>query len=106
MGNSPRLGSVMKLVGNFFIMSMMELIGEGLTLADKTGLQRDAVVQFLKESFQGPITGGGTFLRQPHSKEPDSAKLVKGAYGMMILYDKTPSSLETMSYFDIILQRI
>ena len=48
----------MKLVGNFYIMSMMELIGEGLTLADKNGLQRDAVVHFLKESFQGPITGG------------------------------------------------
>lgn len=58
VGDSPQLGSVMKLVGNFYIMSMMELIGEGLTLADKTGLNREAVVKFLKESFQGPITGG------------------------------------------------
>lgn len=60
VGDSPQLGSVMKLVGNFYIMSMMELIGEGLTLADKTGLNREAVVKFLKESFQGPITGGKT----------------------------------------------
>ena len=66
VGDSPRLGSVMKLVGNFYIMSMMELIGEGLTLADKNGLQRDAVVHFLKESFQGPITGGKPSLRGHH----------------------------------------
>ena len=75
VGDSPRLGSVMKLVGNFYIMSMMELIGEGLTLADKTGLQRDAVVHFLKESFQGPITGGETFSRHPDQMEFRIAEL-------------------------------
>lgn len=58
VGDFPRLGTSMKLVGNFFIMSMVELIAEGMTLADKSGLSREAVVDFLKESFQGPITGG------------------------------------------------
>lgn len=69
VGDSPRLGHVMKLVGNFYIMSMMELIAEGMTLADKNGLKRDAVVHFLKESFQGPITGGQRLV-SPLSSEP------------------------------------
>lgn len=43
----------MKLVGNFFTMSMAKLIAEGNTLAEKkSGLNREAVVHFLKESFQ------------------------------------------------------
>lgn len=60
VGDSARNGHVMKLIGNFYIVSMMELIAEGMTLADKNGIQREAVVHFLKESFQGPITGGRT----------------------------------------------
>ena len=66
-GDSARLGYVMKLVGNFFIMSMTELIGEGMTVADKTGLQRGAVLHFLQESFPGPITGGACLFGTLHS---------------------------------------
>lgn len=66
-GDSPRQGAVMKLVGNFFIISMIELIGEGFALADNNGLSRDAVVQFLKESFQGPITAGRPLLDEQHT---------------------------------------
>jgi 3-hydroxyisobutyrate dehydrogenase-like beta-hydroxyacid dehydrogenase len=62
VGDSARLGHVMKLVGNYYIMSMIELVAEGMTLADKNGLQRDSVVQFLKGAFQGPITGGEEYF--------------------------------------------
>lgn len=52
----------MKLVANFFIMSITELIAEGMTLGEKNGLQRESVVTFLKESFPGPIMTGSAFL--------------------------------------------
>lgn len=62
VGDSARLGNTMKLVGNYYIMSMLELIAEGMTLGEKNGLDRQHVVHFLKEVFQGPITGGQSFL--------------------------------------------
>ena len=62
VGDSPRLGHVMKLVGNFYIMSVMELVAEAMTLGDNNGLKRDAVVEYLRQSFPGPITGGKALL--------------------------------------------
>ena len=57
-GPEARHSNVLKLTTNFFIASMIELIAEGMTLADKNGVSRDAVLSVLKESFPGPITTG------------------------------------------------
>ena len=49
----------------------MELIGEGMSLADKTGVKRESVIHFLKESFPGPITQGESlfFEKQNHADQ-------------------------------------
>ena len=39
VGDRPELGHILKLCGNFWITSMVELIAESMTLADKTGLR-------------------------------------------------------------------
>lgn len=57
-GPEARQSNVLKLTTNFFIASMIELIAEGMTLADKNGVSREAVLSVLKESFPGPITTG------------------------------------------------
>lgn len=58
VGDEARQANVLKLTTNYFIASMTQLIGEGMTLAEKNGVNRQAVVTVLTESFQGPITKG------------------------------------------------
>lgn len=53
VGEDPRLGSVMKLTGNFNIASIVELIGEGMTLGERSGLSRDHLLQFYSFMLPG-----------------------------------------------------
>ena len=48
----------MKLVGNFNIASIVELISEAMTLGERSGLSRDMLLQFY--SFMLPGEGIGT----------------------------------------------
>lgn len=57
-GEDARAGNAMKLVGNFFIASFIELAAEGMTLAEKNGIQRQTVVDFITRLFPGHITKG------------------------------------------------
>lgn len=40
VGTEPYQASVMKITGNFFIVSCVETIAEGMTLAEKNGISR------------------------------------------------------------------
>jgi len=42
VGDEPYQASVMKITGNFFIVSCVETIAEGMTLAEKNGISRCA----------------------------------------------------------------
>lgn len=53
VGDDPRLGSVMKLVGNFNIASIIELISEAMTLGERSGLSRDMLLQFYSFMLPG-----------------------------------------------------
>jgi 3-hydroxyisobutyrate dehydrogenase-like beta-hydroxyacid dehydrogenase len=61
-GDDVRSGNAMKLVGNFFIVSFVELVAEGMTLGEKNGVQRQWVVDFITRLFPGFITKGMCFL--------------------------------------------
>jgi 3-hydroxyisobutyrate dehydrogenase-like beta-hydroxyacid dehydrogenase len=55
----PEQANLIKLVGNFFIASMIEMMGEGLALAEKAGLDPKAVIELLGETRIGsPILKG------------------------------------------------
>ncbi|CAK0735348.1 hypothetical protein CVIRNUC_000566 [Coccomyxa viridis] len=58
VGDEAKAGAAMKLVGNFFIVSIIELLAEGMTLAEKNGVQRQHVVQFIETLFPGHIFKG------------------------------------------------
>ena len=45
-------------VGNFFIISFNELIAEGMTLGEKSGISRAHTAAFLEKFFPGPFTKG------------------------------------------------
>ena len=72
-GDDARAGSAMKLVGNFFISSWIELAAEGMTLGEKNGVARETVLDFITKLFPGFITTGTPLYRCPGS--PTSASL-------------------------------
>lgn len=47
--------STLKLIGNSFILSFVEQLGEGLTLAEKSGVGIEPLAQWLNLMFPGPL---------------------------------------------------
>jgi len=47
--------SVMKLLGNSFILSFVEQLGEGMTLAEKSGLGTDKLKEWVELMFPGAL---------------------------------------------------
>ncbi len=55
-GDDPAVANIVKLCGNFLIVSAMEAMAEALTLAEKSGLDRSAVLDMLTRTlFTAPI---------------------------------------------------
>ncbi|KAI9226920.1 MAG: NAD binding domain of 6-phosphogluconate dehydrogenase-domain-containing protein [Piptocephalis tieghemiana] len=50
LGENPVAGAKMKLIGNFFVLSSIEMLAEGMTLAQASGIGQEAVYRFI-ESF-------------------------------------------------------
>lgn len=48
--------TLLKIIGNTFILNMVETLSEGHTLADKSGLGNDNLHQFIETMFPGPYT--------------------------------------------------
>lgn len=46
----------MKIIGNTFIINMVETLSEGHTLAEKSGLGSESLQQFIENLFPGPYT--------------------------------------------------
>ena len=59
----------LKLIGNTFVMNMISILGEGLTMAERTGVGTGAVKQLVDGMFGGPYSAyaermiSGTYWR-------------------------------------------
>jgi 3-hydroxyisobutyrate dehydrogenase-like beta-hydroxyacid dehydrogenase len=53
-GQPPEKATLLKVIGNAFILSMIETIGEGQVVAEKTGLGVQELHQFIEMMFPGP----------------------------------------------------
>ncbi|KAG9306316.1 hypothetical protein G9A89_018199 [Geosiphon pyriformis] len=51
VGEDARKGASFKLNGNFFVVGIVELLSEGLTLAEKSGLGQSKLMEFLDAFF-------------------------------------------------------
>lgn len=58
VGNEPHLATVLKLVGNFFVISAIETLSEAFTLAEKSGLEVDRVLDVVKALLPVPLFQG------------------------------------------------
>ena len=57
-GEEPHLANVLKLVGNFFLMSLNETFSEAFTLAEKAGLESQQVLELAQLLLPGPASQG------------------------------------------------
>lgn len=54
--------TLLKVIGNTFILNMVETLSEGHVLAEKAGLGNDNLHQFIETMFPGPYTAYSTRL--------------------------------------------
>jgi 3-hydroxyisobutyrate dehydrogenase-like beta-hydroxyacid dehydrogenase len=74
VGNEPHLANVLKLVGNFFVISAIETLSEALTLAEKAGLEVDRVLEVVKALLPVPLFQGyGTRMARSEFLPPGFA---------------------------------
>ena len=52
----PGKATLLKVIGNTFILNMVEMLGEGHTVAEKTGLGTSNLHKFIEAMFPGPYT--------------------------------------------------
>jgi 3-hydroxyisobutyrate dehydrogenase-like beta-hydroxyacid dehydrogenase len=71
VGTEPRLASALKLVGNFFVVSAIETLGEAFTLAEKAGLKIDTVLAVINALLPVPLFQGyGTRMARNEFSPP------------------------------------
>jgi 3-hydroxyisobutyrate dehydrogenase-like beta-hydroxyacid dehydrogenase len=58
VGAEPHLASVLKLVGNFFVISAIETLSEAFTLAEKAGLKTETVLDVIRALLPVPLFQG------------------------------------------------
>jgi 3-hydroxyisobutyrate dehydrogenase-like beta-hydroxyacid dehydrogenase len=56
--------TLLKILGNTFIMNMVEALGQGLTLAETSGLGVDNLHKFIELLFPGPYTAYSNRMRE------------------------------------------
>lgn len=71
VGEEPHLASVMKLVTNFLIFSVIETLSETFTLAEKSGLEARHLVDMIQVFYPSPIIQHyAGRIAQQHFSEP------------------------------------
>ena len=62
-GMDAAKATLLKVIGNTFISSMVEALSEGHVVAEKTGLGVDQLHQFIETMFPGPYTAYSTRMK-------------------------------------------
>ena len=55
VGEDLTKAATFKLIGNFFVGGVIELLSEGMTLAEKTGIGRDKLMEFIDLFFHSEL---------------------------------------------------
>ena len=65
----------LKIIGNTFVLNMVETLSEGHALAEKSGLGNDNLHQFIETMFPGPYTAySGRLMKGDYIRDEVSAK--------------------------------
>lgn len=62
-GAEPSRATLLKIIGNTFVLSMVETLSEGHVLAEKSGLGSEDLHKFVETMFPGPYTAYSARLK-------------------------------------------
>ncbi|KAI9824080.1 MAG: hypothetical protein M1832_002148 [Thelocarpon impressellum] len=62
-GQAPSKATLLKVIGNTFVLSMIEALSEGHVVAEKSGLGVETLQKFVQALFPGPYTAYSERLR-------------------------------------------
>lgn len=103
--------TLMKIIGNTFILNMVESLSEGHTLAEKTGLGVDNLHSWIETMFPGPyaayssrMLAGDYYKREEPLFHVDLAR--KDARHAMDLAKKTDTSMPALAVADAHLAKV
>ena len=70
-GQAPGQATLLKIIGNSFILTMMESLSEGHTVAEKSGLGGENLHKWIEIMFPGPYTAysGRMMAGDYHTRE-------------------------------------
>jgi 3-hydroxyisobutyrate dehydrogenase-like beta-hydroxyacid dehydrogenase len=106
-GKDPGAANIVKLCGNFLILSTMEAMAEALTLAEKNGLDRSAVNDMLTHTlFSAPIyqTYGKIIAEKRHT--PAGFRLTLGLKDNNLVGDTAEHSIMPMPLQSLLHDRL
>ena len=75
-GEAPGKALLLKLIGNTFVLQMVEMLGEGHTAAEKTGLGTENLHKFITTMFGGPFAAYSTRMMNGDYYTRDSVSLL------------------------------
>lgn len=78
VGAEPHLANVLKLVGNFFIVSAIETLSEAFALAEKAGLKVEKVLEVMQAFLPAPPLLGYGFRMAQNAFSPPGFSLRLG----------------------------
>ena len=107
VGEDPTCGNVVKLCGNFLILSAIEALAEALTFAEKNGVTREAVAHVFTESlFACPIYQLYAKILVAKKYEPAGFKLNLGLKDIQLVLDAAKAKQVPMPLASLVYGRL
>jgi 3-hydroxyisobutyrate dehydrogenase-like beta-hydroxyacid dehydrogenase len=106
-GEDPGAANVVKLSGNFLILSAIEALAEALALAEKNGIDRNALAGFFGQTiFSCPIYQNYGRMLAARAYEPAGFKLELGMKDMRLVRSVAEGTTLPMPLADLIHARL
>jgi 3-hydroxyisobutyrate dehydrogenase-like beta-hydroxyacid dehydrogenase len=106
-GDDPGAANVVKLSGNFLILSAIEAMAEALALAEKNGIDRNALAGFLGQTiFSCPIYQNYGRILAARAYQPAGFKLELGMKDMRLVRGVAEAASLPMPLADLIRARL
>ncbi|OIQ63870.1 3-hydroxyisobutyrate dehydrogenase [mine drainage metagenome] len=106
-GDDPGAANVVKLSGNFLILSAVEAMAEALALVEKNGVDRNALAGFLGQTiFACPIYQNYSRILAERAYEPAGFKLELGMKDVRLVRDVAEHATLPMPLADLLHERL
>jgi 3-hydroxyisobutyrate dehydrogenase-like beta-hydroxyacid dehydrogenase len=106
-GDDPGAANVVKLSGNFLILSAVEAMAEALALVEKNGVDRNALASFLGQTiFACPTYQNYSRILAERAYEPAGFKLELGMKDVRLVRDVAEHATLPMPLADLLHERL